>query len=308
MTDPSPHSILDFKSPRRPTMEALRQLSTWQSNICSHTQDSWSGLLAHKVSIQAGKIESMQYQTALHRLPEDGLGVYFSFGEALLPSMLVLSGRQVMGLIADLLDLPADQLPVAASLSAAEESMLELLFSKLADAVGEAWPQSKPLQCQFLETTSRPQRTRLFPIGAPLFSMRLKMVSRFGEEACTWLMLKEETERLILENFVEPEPEERGINPNLLELTEKVPMEITVELGKVELRMSQASSLAVGDVLILDQYVSRPLIATLDGQPKWAGTPKRIGSRQAFEVTHTIDGDSFSSLPKFTNEDEENAA
>lgn len=304
MTDAPQHSVLDFSSPRRPPTEALRQLSTWQANICAHAQDGWASLLAHPIRMQPGKIEPMQHLAALSRLPDEGIGVYFSIGESLLPSMLVFSARQVQGLVADLLDLPGDQWPEPTPLSAAEDSMLELLFAKVADAIGEAWPGAEPLKCSFLEMTTKPQRTRLFPLGSALFCMRIKLVSRFGEETCTWLILKEETEKLMLDHYRESEVEERGAHPDLLALTERVPLQITVELGKVELRMSQASSLAAGDVLILDQFVSHPLVARVAGQPKWAGVPLRIGSRQAFEVTHVIESSTLSSLQQFTAAEE----
>lgn len=290
MNDSPVHSVLDFSSPRRPPTEALRQLSNWQHNVCAQVQDSWAGLLAHSIRLQAGKIEPQQHLPALSLLPEDGVGAYFSIGDSLLPSMVVFSSRQIQGFIADLLDMPGDQWPESAPLTAAEDSMLELLFQNIADAIGEAWPGAEPLKCQFLETTGKPQRTRLFPPGSALFCLQIKLTSRFGEETCSWLILKEETERLMLELLgAANEPEERRAHPDLLARTEKVPLKITVELGKVELRMSQASSLAVGDVLILDQFVSRPLVASLEGQPKWAGVPMRIGSRQAFEITQLID-------------------
>lgn len=304
MVDSPQHSILDFSSPRRPPSEALRQLSMWQANICSSVQDSWGSLLANPIRIQPGKLEPLQHQHAISQLPDDAVGIYFSVGESLLPAMLVIATRQIHGLVADLLDLPGDQWPQSTPLTAAEDSMLELLFTHFAEAIGDGWPASQPLKCSYLETTAKPQRTRLFPIGSPLFSIRFKLVSRFGEETATCLMLKEETEKLMLEHLGEFEPEDRGIHPSLLELTERVPLRITVELGKVELKMSQASSLAAGDVLILDQFVSRPLIATVEGQAKWAGIPMRIGSRQAFQVTHVLDGASVSNLQSLSTGEE----
>jgi len=283
------HSVLDFSSPRRPPTAALRQLSLWQRNVCAHVQDGWAGLLAKPVQLHVGKVEPMQQLVALNNLPDESLGAYFSIGESVLPSMLVISAKQVQGLLSDLLDLPGEQWPEPNALSAAEEAILELLFVRFAEAIGEAWPGAHPLKCKFLEMTHRPRRTRIFPLSSALFSIRIKLVSRFGEEVGTWLILKEETERLMLEHLGETEVEERGIHPDLLALTEKVPLQIKVELGRVQLRMSQASALAVGDVLILDQFVNRPLIASVEGQPKWAGVPMRIGSRQALEITDVLD-------------------
>lgn len=299
MIDSPQTSVLDFSSPRRPPTQALRQLGAWQANVCSHLQDDWRSLLAHPLRLTPGRYDSLQHQQALLQLPEDGMGVYFSVGESLLPAMMVFSTRQIHAFIADLLDLPGETWPEPTPLTAAEDSMLELLFTRIADAIGEGWPGPNPLKCQFLETTTKPQRTRLFPIGSALFSMQIKLSSRFGEEIGHWIVLKEETERLMLEQIGEVEPDGRSTNPALEQITERVPMQVTVQLGQVELRMSEASALAAGDVLILDQFVSRPLLASIEGQPKWAGVPVRIGSRQGFQITHVIDSDSASKLQQF---------
>lgn len=295
MSDSTPTS-LDFHRPRQPSNVAWRQLASWLQGICAQTQEGWASLLAQPVTMHPGKIEPAQFHSALARLPEDGYGLYFSIGPSLLPSMFVLSSRQMLGLVADLLDLPGETWPEPHPLSIAEESMLELLFQKLARALGDAWPDDQPLKSNYLEYTNKPRRTRLFPLGAALFDVKFTIKSRFGEETGHWLLLKEETERLVHEYFGDQEPEERAPHPSLLALTEKIPAQVVVHLGQAEVSMAQMAHLAVGDVLVLDQFVSRPLLATLEGVPKWAGMPLRIGSRQALEVTRVLEGESASSL------------
>lgn len=297
MSDDVSPSLLDFSTPRRPPTEALRQLSAWQSNVCSLTRDHWASLLSRPVGLTPGKIEPVQYYPAMQRLPETGLGVYFSIGESLLPSMMVFSARQVQALLADLLDLPGGKWPEPARLTAVEDSMLELLFQKLAESIGDGWPGDQALSCRFLETTYKPQRTRLFPVGSQLFALNITIDSRFGEDPVTWLMLKEETERFLLEQLGSEPADDSMSHPDLVALTERVPLDLVVELGKAELTMSQVAELSVGDVLVLSQLVSRPLIASLEGQAKWVGVPKRIGGRQAFEITQVIESGNIGVIP-----------
>lgn len=289
MSDPAAPNLLDFHRPRQPSNAASRQLMTWLQGMCAQTQEGWSTLLAQPVTLHPDRIEPAQYHTALSRLPEDGFGLYFSIGPSLHPSMLVFSSRQVLGLIADLLDLPGEEWPAPHALTVVEDSMLELLFQKLAQSMGDAWPDAKPLKCKYLESTQKPRRTRLFPIGAPLFDVRFNVKSRFGEDPAHWLLLKEETEQLVLETFGDQEPEDRGPHPSLINLAERIPAQVVVKLGDAEVSMSQMAHLSVGDVLVLDQFVSRPLTASVEGVVKWAGMPLRIGSRQAFEITQVLD-------------------
>ncbi|WP_437204135.1 FliM/FliN family flagellar motor switch protein [Planctomicrobium sp. SH664] len=280
--------ILDFKSPRRPSTDAFRQLSMWLASTCTVAQESWSSLLSHPVELKSVAVDPAQLRSTLQRLPEDGLGVYLSIGEAHLPSMIVFTARQVRGLIADLLELSEESATDCSRLSAVESAMLELLFQKLAEAMGDAWPGSTPLKCRYLDLTARPQRTRLFPMDSALLVGRLQLTSRFGEETCHWLLLKEGTERLIFDELGEAPAGERESDPALASLTERIPVEMVVELGTAQLSMSQIERLNVGDVLLLDQFLNRPALARVEGTPKWAGLPVRIGSRQAFEITHLI--------------------
>ena len=111
MSDSPSHRILDFHSPRRPTNEAWRKLSTWLKNSCAQIQDGWSTLLARSVTIHAGPIDPSQFDAALRRLPADGMGISYALGEDHLPSMFIFSDRQIQALIADVIDLPGDTWP-----------------------------------------------------------------------------------------------------------------------------------------------------------------------------------------------------
>src|SRR5690606_9259635 len=104
----------------------------------------------------------------------------------------------IQAFLADMLDLPGGKWPSPARATAVEDAMLELVFQKLSDAIGDGWPGDQRIACRFLETTHKPQRTRLFPVGSSLFALNMTVDSRFGEDPMVWLMLKEETEKLLL--------------------------------------------------------------------------------------------------------------
>ncbi len=73
--------------------------------------------------------------------------------------------------------------------------------------------------------------------------------------------------------------------PRKLEaLVRELPIEVTVDLGMVELPIAQLARLTPGDLLILNQRVSEPLIARVDSRPKFRGWPGRVGSRQSLQI------------------------
>jgi len=75
----------------------------------------------------------------------------------------------------------------------------------------------------------------------------------------------------------------------VLSLTQRLPVRMTVEVGRAVLSMAAIADLGEGDVLLLDQSVYRPLVAHVEGRPKYHGHPQTIGSRVGFQITGLID-------------------
>ena len=72
--------------------------------------------------------------------------------------------------------------------------------------------------------------------------------------------------------------------PQLQQRVQELPLEVTVVLGTVDLRLSQLSNLKVGDVIVLGQRVSETMTASMAGEKKMRGWPGRIGSFQAIQI------------------------
>ena len=57
-----------------------------------------------------------------------------------------------------------------------------------------------------------------------------------------------------------------------------------IDEGSVELKLSDVANLSAGDVIILDQPASQPLIGTIDDRPMFRVWPGKIGSRRACQI------------------------
>jgi flagellar motor switch protein FliM len=65
-------------------------------------------------------------------------------------------------------------------------------------------------------------------------------------------------------------------------------VEVVVEFGKTQITAHQLLTLKVGDVLSLEKEVSDPLIAKVQGVPKFSGKAGLYGSNKAFQIDGKI--------------------
>jgi len=69
----------------------------------------------------------------------------------------------------------------------------------------------------------------------------------------------------------------------------ELPVEVVVDLGEVEVPLTQLAQLSVGDLLILNRRVSDPLTARVGGRAKFIGWPGKMGPRQAVHIVSIVE-------------------
>lgn len=288
MSDTQQLQLLDFTSPRKPRQRHWKALSKWHESMCVLTTEAWAALLVGDLKLAPGSIQPRQFRNAVTSFPADAVGVQFEIAAERMTSVLVFSRRQLHGLLADMLNVEGEEWPVARDFTRAEKSMLAVLYQALGGCVGDGIPGSEPTACHLIDTFSKPQRTRLYAQDDEVFVCEIVISSRFGEEPAYWLCPKSQTEQLLGEEAQEVEISERDVNPTLESLAERISVDVVVELGQCDVSMAQVGDLSIGDVLVLDQPISRPLPAYVAGERKWLGQPLRIGPRQGFEVVELV--------------------
>jgi flagellar motor switch protein FliM len=201
------------------------------------------------------------------------------------------------------------------SLTAVEESMAELLFAEFLQALGEAWPGAESLSCRVIDTVHQPERTRMFPPRTTLVvtTLQIRVRSTADENAgagraagapqakddraasdlspgeIVWIMPQEDIEDLIEIECETPAPQLTKPHPAIPRIMRDVPVSLKVELGRTHLLMSELTSLELGDVVILEQSVNRPLNIFIGDTVKFRGRPGRIGSRRCLEIQHVLE-------------------
>lgn len=280
----------DFRKRRHSAPSVPRPVAQWHERIGTLAAESWGKYLAGNPLWTAGPSAVCSFAEAVAELPDPGLAFSLSLGDPAANTFWVFEQTHVLALVADLLGMAADADAAPRPLTAIEESMAQLLIAELAWAIGEAWPGRTSIPCRVGEIDRRPVLSRLFPPRDTAFVSRFSLASASGDHECIWLIPQQALERAVSAEWpADPTAPARDSTAQLEQLAGNLSLTLRVRLGDASLPVSQLADLQVGDVIVLDQPISRPIVAEVEGEPKFLGFPGRIGSRQSFQVQEVVD-------------------
>jgi flagellar motor switch protein FliM len=281
----------DFRKRRHSAPSVPRPVAQWHERIGTLAGEAWGKYLANNPAWTPGRSAVCSFAEAVSELPDPGLGIALTLGDPAVNTFWVFEQAHILSLVADLLGMNRDTDAGPRPLTAIEESMAQLLISEMVWAVGEAWPGRTSIPCRIGDLDRRPVLSRLFAPGDVAFVSRFNLSGAAGDFECTWLIPLQALERAVSAEW----PEDRQAAPvrdataQLEQLAGTLSLTLSVRLGEARLPVSQLADLQIGDVIVLDQPITRPVVAEVGGEPKFLGFPGRIGSRQSFQVHAVMD-------------------
>lgn len=280
------HKPYNFRKPDRLAGTLEQRLTAWLRAAGQLASEKGTRLLPFRVEMALRGIEIAPPIEALSRLSEGLLGYRLAFvGE--LPDMLFVWPRPLaLALVEGMLGETPATLPEDRELSAVELSLCEYLMQSLPAAVlQETWTGRTPLGLTVGEREPSPRWTRLFVKAEQVLQCTFTLRGSFGEQDWHWLAPYKSLHELVNRAGDDDPALMQQDAPRKLEtLVRELPVEVTVDLGMVELPLSQLAGLAPGDLLILNQRVSEPLNVRVDKRTKFRGWPGRVGSRQSLQI------------------------
>jgi flagellar motor switch protein FliM len=218
------------------------------------------------------------------QMPPTALGYRCVFEENGPTTMFVWPRPLVLALINDILGESVTALPDDREFTAVECSLGDLIFDSLAQAVTEAWPEPNPPPCRVLGVEPKPQRTPLFRPADKVVLSRFKLAGSYGEHNFLWILPQQRMEEFLAARDSAAQRRSDQSRQQLEGRALEIPAELSVRLGEATLEVADLAKLHIGDVIVLDQRITDPLVACVAGEPKFVGWPGRVGSRQAFQV------------------------
>lgn len=283
---------MDFRRPRRGAPPMPRAVGQWHERIGVLAAEAWSRYLQDRAAWAAAPAEVCTFAEAVNDLPDPGVGFSLQLAEPAMSTLWVFSQSHILGLVSDMLGTGDSAAEDPRPLSVIEESMAQLLIAELAWAIGEAWPGRESIPCRVGALDRRPSRSRLFAPRDMAYVWKFRLTSSSGAHDCLWLAPQDAVDTLVGTEWPADEPLEAATasSEHLEQLAGSLPLTLNVQLGSARLPMSQLANLQVGDVIILDQPINRPIVAEVGGTTRFTGFPGRIGSRQSFQVHEVVAG------------------
>lgn len=238
-----------------------------------------------------GELRSPTVTTADSRshvgeLSDPGFGFVVHVGSERATSLVAISQSLALELVGRILGgrQPETAPEAGRDLSRAELAVLEMMLQQLLPALVQAWPADAPPKLVIAEVIERPSRSRLLGHAQP--TIKCDWTLAFGDFSAllSWVLPQEATARLIDSSIDAPPPKLSQESKPLAVLARILPMTAVVELGFTDLKVSEIFRLQVGDVLLLNQSIRKPMICRVAGQPKFGGHPGRVGTHSAFEI------------------------
>ncbi|MFY9254992.1 MAG: FliM/FliN family flagellar motor switch protein [Fuerstiella sp.] len=284
MTDSESLKPFNFASPGHVSGSVNRALDTWHHQACALLTENWQSLLGDDISVKCEGVDVVSCKVAYESVADPGYAASLKVGPANMPALATFPGRLVCTLVEGLLGSQGDDWSEYKPLTTVESSMLELLCGEVSRAIAMSWPEVIPLKCELESCVFRPNRSRIFAPDEKMLRRRLEVTTAFGAETA-WLLLPQAgLAELGISDSVLTDAAEVIPDPRLREIAKQLPVEIVVSLGHTKVTLAEMNQLEIGDFLVLDQALSQPVEATLDGELQWLGMPCRIGRRQGIEI------------------------
>ena len=280
------HKPYNFRKPDRLAGSLEHRLTMWLRAACQLASEKATRHLPFRVEMLLRGIEIAPPIEALSRLSDGLIGYRLAFSGEPADMLFVWPRPLVLALVEGMLGETPAALPEDRELSTVELSLCEYLMQSLpAVVLQETWTGSTSLGLTVGEREPSPRWTRLFVKAEQVLQCSFTLRGAFGEQDWYWLAPYKSLHELINRAGNDVPDQIQQDAPRKLEaVVRELPIELTVDLGMVELTLSQLSALAPGDLLILNQRVAEPLSVRVDNRTKFRGWPGRVGSRQSLQI------------------------
>src|SRR6185437_16240866 len=231
----------NFRKPDRPAGTLEQRLTAWLRAAGQLSAEKGAQYLPFRIELALRDIESAPPAEMLARLPDATIGHRLAFtGEP--ASMLFIWPRPLaLALVNGALGETLTELPADRELTVVELSLCEYLMQNLLAAVlQETWTGSTPIPLTVGEREPSPRWTRLFAKVGQVVQCTFTLRGPFGEQDWCWLASYQPLHERITRADVAVQTLSEQDTPRKLEsLVRELPIEVTVELGKVELPITQ---------------------------------------------------------------------
>jgi flagellar motor switch protein FliM len=280
------YHVYDFASSARVDRPLWLAFHNWMEKFAKLFVEHWSSISSTPIQATPLTIDAGEFETLQTRWNKPAYGVEVGFKEESTTGLLVIDRLELLRLLMDILGDSAGAELVDRELTSVETSLCEMIFEQTASVIGQSWPDQESLTFSLGETNNQPNRSRMFAFDKNLLTSGLLIQLPETTVQLQLLLAKDETVKLL-----GVDQQAKKLNPNNRVSQDKIAelcVQVSAGLGHSELGMSELVSIAVGDIIVLDQSVEDPVVIFANDEPIFSAWPGRIDKKQALKIVSSL--------------------
>ncbi|BER91343.1 flagellar motor switch protein FliM [Atrimonas thermophila] len=281
--------VYDFRRPERFSKDQIRTFHMIFSAFSRLASTNLAAFLRSRVQINLLSVDQLTYDEFVRSVPSPTYLCIFS--------MLPLEGRCLLQISLDIVFLMLDRLlggpgGVPAhirALTEIENRIMGGIMERVMMAMTEAWSSIYSIEPRIEAMESNLEFVQIVSGNdmVILFSFEIEIGDRQGMlTVCIPYIVVEPITRSLSASlwFASRKSSDPETQKNVERLMGKVKLPISVELGRTNISLGDFLELEVGDVVVLNQRLNKPLNIRVGKKVKMVGVPGRVGNRIAVRV------------------------
>ncbi|MEM1354532.1 MAG: flagellar motor switch protein FliM [Planctomycetota bacterium] len=285
----------DFKRPERVSKDQMRALETLHESFSRSFGALLSGFLRTIMEVKVANIEQMTFSEFTHSLPNPTCFSLIDCDPLDGQMCMEISPLIIYPVIDRLLggsnaDLFIPQRP----LTAIEMRLVGKILDRAMTAMREAWANIMTMQFALGETESNPALVQIVPPNevVVVVGFELKMGGRAGTMALCipYNVIEPVIEKLSNQTWAAYKKSTRDaqLRTRLAGHLDAARLKVSTILADTTIRLSDLSSLEVGDLILTEKPAAAPLALEIEGRRKFIGQLGQYKGNRVFRVQRQL--------------------
>ncbi len=300
-------TVYDFKRPERVGKEQMRALQTMHEGFGRNFGAALSAMLRNIVEVKLTSVDQLTYSEFAFSLENPTC-----FNVVNAPP---LEGQLILDFNPSILFPIIDRLlggntlsstPVRRPLTEIELRLVSRITGLFLREMQQTWENVLKFELSVDRVESNPQLVQIIPANevVVLISFELTVGETRGmiNLCIPYNSIERVSHKLTSNNWVSyrkrpPTPESIK---NLSSRLADAPVEVVINLAETNISTADLINLKVGDIIATEQDVSKPLVVSVEGKPKFHARPGQYKGRKAVEITELHEDHHLNFAPKRT--------
>ncbi len=288
--------VYDFKRALRFSKDQIRSLTRIHENFARLLTTFFSAQLRTYVQISVASADQIPYEEFIRSIPKMTILNVFEVPP--------LEGRVIMEVNPNIAFAMMDRLMGGKGtsvnkidhLTEIETRIMSTMFEKSCDYLQEAWLNIADIDPILSEFEVNPQFLQMVSPNETVvvisLSTTIAETSGMINICIPHIVLEPIIPKLSMQYWMQTEKKDR--EPIEIEKLQKniqqAEVPISVEIGESAISIQDFLTLAIGDVIELNQPIDHPLLVKVGEVPKFIGQPGKINKKLAIQVLDTFEG------------------